>query len=72
MVQVIPFDIPEDVATIRNVVFNIPFETAAASTEDIFSFAVYSSPYGPNYTNFIHALTEIWEYSLNIFKIDSV
>lgn len=62
------FDIPEDVATIRNVVFNIPFETAAASTEDIFSFAVYSSPYGPNYTNFIHApgnLGVFFEYLQN-------
>ena len=47
------FDLPEDAGTVKNVVFNIPFETAAGSTQDIFSFAVYASPFGPNYTNFV-------------------
>jgi hypothetical protein len=62
------FDIPEDAATVKNVVFNIPFETAAGSTQDIFSFAVYASPFGPNYTNFVHAagnLGVFFEYLQN-------
>jgi len=62
------FDIPEDAATIRNVTFNIPFETAAGSTQDIFSFAVYASPFGPNYSNFVHAagnLGVFFEYLQN-------
>ena len=54
--------------TVCNVVFNIPFETAAGSTQDIFSFAVYASPFGPNYTNFVHAagnLGVFFEYLQN-------
>ena len=49
------FDLPENVGTVKAVQYSIPFQTAAGSTEDIFSFAVYASPFGPNYTNFIHA-----------------
>jgi hypothetical protein len=62
------FDLPEDVATVKNVTFNIPFETAAGSTQDIFSFSVYASPFGPNYTNFVHAagnLGVFFEYLQN-------
>ena len=62
------FDLPEDAGTVKNVVFNIPFETAAGSTQDIFSFAVYASPFGPNYTNFVHAagnLGVFFEYLQN-------
>ena len=62
------FDLPEEVGTVSNVIFNIPFETAAGSTQDIFSFAVYASPFGPNYTNFVHAagnLGVFFEYLQN-------
>ena len=62
------FDLPPDVATVKGVTFNIPFETAAGSTQDIFSFAVYASPFGPNYTNFVHAagnLGVFFEYLQN-------
>lgn len=62
------FDIPEEAATVKNVTFNIPFETAAGSTQDVFSYAVYASPFGPNYTNFVHAagnLGVFFEYLQN-------
>ncbi len=62
------FDLPEEAATVKGVTFNIPFETAAGSTQDIFSFAVYASPFGPNYTNFVHAagnLGVFFEYLQN-------
>lgn len=62
------YELPKDVATVKNVVFSIPFQAAAGSTEDIFSFAVYASPFGPNYTNFIHAagnLGAFFEYLQN-------
>jgi len=62
------FDLPKDVGTVKNVVYSIPFQAAAGSTEDIFSFAVYASPFGPNYTNFVHAagnLGVFFEYLQN-------
>lgn len=62
------YDLPKDVASVKNVVFSIPFQAAAGSTEDIFSFAVYASPFGPNYTNFVHAagnLGTFFEYLQN-------
>lgn len=62
------YDLPKNVGTVKNVVYSIPFEAAAGSTEDIFSFAVYASPFGPNYTNFVHAagnLGMFFEYLQN-------
>jgi hypothetical protein len=62
------YDLPEDVATVKNVQFATPFSAAAGSTEDIFSFAVYASPFGPNYGNFVHAagnLGVFFEYLQN-------
>ena len=53
------FDLPEDVATVKNVVFNIPFQAAAASTDDIFSFAVAASPMGPQYSSYLHASSNL-------------
>lgn len=62
------FTLPDNVGTVKNVQYSIPFQAAAGSTEDIFSFAVYSSPFGPNYTNFVHAagnLGVFFEYLQN-------
>lgn len=62
------FDLPEDVASVKNVVFNIPFQAAAGSTDDIFSFAVAASPLGPQYSSYLHASSNLaifYEYLQN-------
>ena len=62
------FDLPADVATVKNVVFNVPMQAAAASTDDIFSFAVAASPMGPQYSSYLHAssnLAVFFEYLQN-------
>jgi len=66
------FNLPEDVATVKNVVFNIPFQAAAASTDDIFSFAVAASPMGPQYSSYLHASSNLaifFEYLQNRNRI---
>lgn len=62
------FQIPDYMGTVKDVTYAIPGQAMAGSTEDIFSFAVYSSPFGPNYTNFVHAagnLGTFFEYLQN-------
>jgi hypothetical protein len=66
------FPLPEDVATVKNVVFNVPFQAAAAGTDDIFSFAVAASPLGPQYSSYLHAssnLAVFYEYLQNRNRI---
>lgn len=66
------FDLPRDVATVRDVVYNLPFSAAAGSTDDIFSFAVAASPLGPQYSSYLHAssnLAVFYEYLQNRNRI---
>ena len=62
------FELPMDVATVKNVVFNVPMQAAASSTDDIFSFAVAASPMGPQYSSYLHASSNLaifFEYLQN-------
>lgn len=62
------FPLPHDVATVKNVVFNTPFQAAAGGTDDIFSFAVAASPIGPQYSSYLHASSNLaifYEYLQN-------
>lgn len=66
------FELPLDVATVKQVVFNIPMQAAAASTDDIFSFAVAASPMGPQYSSYLHASSNLaifFEYLQNRNRI---
>lgn len=66
------FDLPEDVGTVKGVVFNTPFQAAAGGTDDIFSFAVAASPIGPQYSSYLHASSNLaifYEYLQNRDRI---
>jgi hypothetical protein len=62
------FVLPQDVATVKGVIFNTPFQAAAGGADDIFSFAVAASPIGPQYSSYLHASSNLaifYEYLQN-------
>ena len=62
------YDVPEEVGTIINVVYPMPFQIMAGTTQDMFSFAAYNAPFGPGSGNMLHGagnLAVFYEYIQN-------
>ena len=51
--------IPDEVGAITQVLYCLPNETIAGSTQDLFTYAVYNSPVGINMANSLHGPANI-------------
>jgi hypothetical protein len=62
------YDVPEEIGTIVNVVYPMPFQIMAGSAQDMFSFAAYNAPFGPGTGNMLHGAANLgifYEYIQN-------
>lgn len=60
--------LPDSVGAITQVLYTLPNETIAGSTQDLFTYAVYNSPVGINMANSLHGPSNIgvfFEYIQN-------
>ena len=62
------YPIPENLGTVINVVYPMPFQIMAGSAQDMFSFAAYNAPFGPGTGNMLHGAANLgifYEYIQN-------
>ena len=62
------YQVPEELGTITNVVYPMPFQVMAGSAQDMFSFAAYNAPFGPGTGNMLHGAANLgifYEYIQN-------
>lgn len=62
------YQVPEELGTITNVVYPMPFQIMAGSAQDMFSFAAYNAPFGPGTGNMLHGAANLgifYEYIQN-------
>lgn len=62
------YKIPDELGTIINVVYPMPFQIMAGSAQDMFSFAAYNAPFGPGTGNMLHGAANLgifYEYLQN-------
>lgn len=62
------YAIPDELGTIVNVVYPMPFQIMAGSSQDMFSFAAYNAPFGPGTGNMLHGAANLgifYEYIQN-------
>jgi len=62
------YQIPDELGTIVNVVYPMPFQIMAGAAQDMFSFAAYNAPFGPGTGNMLHGAANLgifYEYVQN-------
>ena len=62
------YPLPEFIGTVINVVYPMPFQIMAGSSQDMFSFAAYNAPFGPGTGNMLHGAANLgifYEYVQN-------
>lgn len=62
------YKVPEELGTVTNVVYPMPFQIMAGSAQDMFSFAAYNAPFGPGTGNMLHGSANLgifYEYIQN-------
>jgi hypothetical protein len=62
------YQIPDELGTIVNVVYPMPFQIMAGAAQDMFSFAAYNAPFGPGTGNMLHGAANLgifYEYIQN-------
>jgi hypothetical protein len=62
------YDLPDEIGTVTNVVYPMPFQIMAGSAQDMFSFAAYNAPFGPGTGNMLHGSANLgifYEYIQN-------
>jgi hypothetical protein len=62
------YELPKEIGSVTQVLYSLPNETIAGSTQDLFTYAVYNSPVGINMANSLHGPSNIgvfFEYIQN-------
>lgn len=62
------YKIPDNIGTVINVVYPMPFQIMAGAAQDMFSFAAYNAPFGPGTGNMLHGAANLgifYEYIQN-------
>lgn len=62
------YKLPPEVGTVCGVVYCMPYQLMAGGAQDLFTFASYTNPMGPNVSNYMHGagnLAVFYEYIQN-------